>query len=99
RTAGVDRPAGLPARTDGGAGRDRGTPGRRLARGAQRRRGLPGVLRPDERRGAGDPGRQGAGTCEREGGGMIDLIDDLEAGELSIEFEGREPWELLEWAL
>ena len=30
---------------------------------------------------------------------MIDLIDDLEAGELSVEFEGREPWELLEWAL
>jgi len=30
---------------------------------------------------------------------MIDLIDDLEAGELSIEFEGREPQEVLEWAL
>jgi phosphoadenosine phosphosulfate reductase len=30
---------------------------------------------------------------------MIDLIDDLEAGELSIEFEGREPQELVEWAL
>jgi len=27
------------------------------------------------------------------------LIDDYEAGELSVEFEGREPWELLEWAL
>ena len=26
-------------------------------------------------------------------------MDDLEAGELSVEFEGREPWELLEWAL
>ena len=26
----------------------------------------------------------------------IDLIDDLEAGELSVEFEGQEPWELLE---
>ena len=26
-------------------------------------------------------------------------LDDLEAGELSVEFEGREPWELLEWAL
>ena len=24
-----------------------------------------------------------------------ELIDDLEAGELSIEFEGQEPWELL----
>src|SRR5262245_62124118 len=30
---------------------------------------------------------------------MIDLIDDLEAGELSIEFEGCEPQELLEWAI
>ena len=25
-------------------------------------------------------------------------LDDLEAGELSIEFEGCEPWELLEWS-
>jgi phosphoadenosine phosphosulfate reductase len=30
---------------------------------------------------------------------MIDLIDDLEAGELSVEFEGLEPPEVLEWAL
>jgi phosphoadenosine phosphosulfate reductase len=30
---------------------------------------------------------------------VIDLIDDLEAGELSIEFEGQGPQELLEWAL
>ena len=30
---------------------------------------------------------------------MIDLIDDLEAGELSIDFEGQGPQELLEWAL
>ena len=30
---------------------------------------------------------------------MIDLIDDLEAGELSVEFEGCEPPEVLEWAL
>ena len=29
----------------------------------------------------------------------IDYIDDLEAGELSIEFEGQEPQDLLEWAL
>jgi thioredoxin-dependent adenylylsulfate APS reductase len=25
-------------------------------------------------------------------------LDELEAGELSVEFEGAEPWELLEWA-
>jgi thioredoxin-dependent adenylylsulfate APS reductase len=29
----------------------------------------------------------------------VDLLDDYEAGELSVEFEGQEPWELLEWAL
>jgi phosphoadenosine phosphosulfate reductase len=30
---------------------------------------------------------------------MIELIDELEAGELSVEFEGAEPHEVLEWAL
>ena len=76
-------------------------PRRRLAGVARRRRGLPDVLRPDERRGAGGARRPRAGTSAREGGrgSVIDLIDDLEAGELSIEFEGREPQELLEWAL
>ena len=29
----------------------------------------------------------------------VELIDELEAGELSVEFEGQEPEELLEWAL
>ncbi len=29
----------------------------------------------------------------------VDYIDDLEAGELSVEFEGQEPWDLLEWAI
>ena len=29
----------------------------------------------------------------------VELIDELEAGELSVEFEGQEPWELLEWAI
>jgi phosphoadenosine phosphosulfate reductase len=28
-----------------------------------------------------------------------ELLDDLEAGELSVEFEGLEPWQVLEWAL
>ena len=28
-----------------------------------------------------------------------ELLDDLEAGELSVEFEGQEPWDLLEWAI
>jgi phosphoadenosine phosphosulfate reductase len=30
---------------------------------------------------------------------VIDLIDELEAGELSVEFEGEEPDVVLEWAL
>ena len=29
----------------------------------------------------------------------IELIDELEAGELSIEFEGEEPQTVLEWAI
>ena len=29
----------------------------------------------------------------------VDLLDDLEAGELAVEFEGEEPEVLLEWAL
>ena len=29
----------------------------------------------------------------------VDFLDDLEAGELSVEFEGQEPWDLLEWAI
>ena len=28
-----------------------------------------------------------------------ELLDDLEAGELSVEFEGLEPWDVLEWAI
>ena len=30
---------------------------------------------------------------------LYEVLDELEAGELSVEFEGREPQELLEWAL
>ena len=29
----------------------------------------------------------------------VELLDDLEAGELSVEFEGEEPETVLEWAL
>ena len=29
----------------------------------------------------------------------VELLDELEAGELSIEFEGEEPQAVLEWAL
>ena len=37
-------------------------------------------------------GRQGVSLYE-------EVLDELEAGELSVEFEGQEPQELLEWAL
>jgi phosphoadenosine phosphosulfate reductase len=29
----------------------------------------------------------------------VELLDDLEAGELSVEFAGLEPWDVVEWAL
>jgi hypothetical protein len=29
----------------------------------------------------------------------LDMLDDLEAGELSVQFEGEEPESLLEWAI
>jgi len=29
----------------------------------------------------------------------IEIIDELEAGELAVEFEGQEPWDVLEWAI
>ena len=29
----------------------------------------------------------------------IELLDDLEAGELSVEFARLEPWDVLEWAI
>ena len=39
----------------------------------------------------------------RGGGSMSthidEQLDDWEAGELSVEFEGQEPWDLLEWAI
>ena len=36
---------------------------------------------------------------EPTGGEHIELLDELEAGELAVEFEGQEPWEVLEWAI
>ena len=29
----------------------------------------------------------------------IEIIDELEAGELAVEFEGLEPWDVLEWGI
>src|SRR3954469_17049717 len=99
RPAGGDRATDLSAGADRRARRGGRRPDRGLARGAVGRRGLPGVLRPDERRGAWRAGGPGARESTGEGGRMIELLDDLEAGELSVEFEGQEPQDVLEWAL
>ena len=29
----------------------------------------------------------------------VELFDELEIGELAVEFEGQEPWDVLEWAI
>jgi len=29
----------------------------------------------------------------------VELFDELEVGELAVEFEGQEPWDVLEWAI
>jgi len=41
----------------------------------------------------------GAGFAGADAGYAEEQLDDLEAGELSVEFEGQEPWDLLEWAI
>src|SRR5262249_48799146 len=94
-----DRATRLPAGPDRGARRDRGGAGRGLAGVAPARRGPPRGLRPLGRRRARGPRRPRPG--EEEGGSVSlyeEVLDDLEAGELSVEFEGQEPQALLEWA-
>src|SRR5262249_5060183 len=84
----------------GGRGIDLG-----MARRSPTERDLPVVLRPVERRRARAPcgprGREGPGRARGGAGRMsaLELLDDLEAGELSVEFEGQEPQDLLVWAL
>src|SRR6185295_2675413 len=80
--------------------------GRRAHPGLARRphgggRDLPRLRAPAERRGARPGGRARArqGTRTRGGGMSTELFDELEAGELSVEFEGEEPETVLEWAL
>ena len=91
-----DRAAGLPARPDRGARRrpSRGLVGGWLA-ATRRRRELPRVLRSARptTSSASSAGREPAKSRREEVGGMsaIELLDDLEAGELSVEFEGEEP--------
>ena len=64
-----DRPAGLPPGPGRGARRHGHRPAGRVAAATRRRRELPRVLRPLERRGARPPGRAGACEEPERGGG------------------------------
>ena len=64
--------------------------------GRARGRDLPLVLRPHDRRRAR---LVLAGAREAHASVATELLDDLEAGELSVEFEGEEPEVVLEWAI
>ena len=98
----ADRQGAVPARPERGARRG----GRRTHPGLARRprqrgRDVPRLRAPPERRGARRRRRARArqGTRTRGGGMSTELFDELEAGELSVEFEGEEPETVLEWAL
>ena len=103
----LDRPAaigapGVQARADRGARRGGRRPRRRLGRAARRGRDLPRVRRPHDRRRprAARRTRSRTGQAEEGGSGMsVDVLDDLEAGELAVEFEGEEPEVVIEWAI
>src|SRR5204862_6377182 len=62
-----------------------------------------GVPAPVVGGGARRPRRSRAGQEASSRGGnrmrTYELLDELEAGELSVQFEGEEPQALLEWAL
>src|SRR5207248_11570840 len=95
-----DRARRVQACSDRGARRRRRRARWRLGRRARRGRNVPVVLRPHNRRRARAPRRPRACQSEREGEGMsVEFLDDLEAGELSVEFEGEEPEVVLEWAI
>ena len=94
RPAAIARP-GVPARADRGARRRRlGLVGGWVD-GARRRRDVPHVLRPHYRR-RSLPAEL---AREEETAMSVELLDDLEAGELRVEFEGEEPEVVLEWAI
>ena len=77
-------PAGSPARGDGES-----VHGRSRGGSTDDELGALAGLEPAQAR------------VRRGGGGMssVELIDELEAGELSVEFEGEEPEIVLEWAI
>src|SRR5207237_7620641 len=75
----------------------------RLARRAQRGRDVHRLPAQIHRRRARPARRSRARKETRTRGGSCmstyELLDELEAGELSVQFEGEEPQALLEWAL
>ena len=90
-----DRAAGVPPRAGRGA---RPMPSRASSTAgsssAATSRGLPRVLRPASatRSSALSPGASRRRSRRGGGGGMSEeLLDELEAGELAVEFEGAEP--------
>src|SRR5690606_14686567 len=67
-----------------------------------RRRGLPRLRAPADRRGARRARGRRARALPGSRGGVrmsVELIDELEAGELSVEFEGEEPQAVIAWAI
>jgi len=49
--------------------------------------------------GSTEPPNSGGAGFAGAGAESVELLDDLEAGELSVEFEGEEPEVVLEWAI
>ena len=97
-----DCPPCLPPGPGRGPRRHGHRPSGRVAAATRRRRELSRVLRSQERRGARPSGRARACEEPERGGSRMsatELLDDLEAGELSVEFEGEEPEAVLEWAI
>ena len=105
----IGRPA-VPARADRRARRHRGglIAGWLDARAPTARASAAFCDRVDRRRAGRLCGREPARRAARRrttksqtrgSDEHVELLDELEAGELSVEFEGQEPWELLEWAL
>src|SRR5206468_4933650 len=103
RAGAGDRQVALPPRGERGARYLSGRARARLAGRPRRRRDLHGVPAPPVRRRARRAGgpRAGQETSARGGRGMstFELLDELEAGGLAIQYEGEEPQALLEWAL
>ena len=104
----LDRPAaigapGVQARADRGARRRRRRPRRRLGRrsAARARRFRQFADRTTDEDLGRLAGREPArpGRRRRQSHERSIVLDDLEAGELAVEFEGEEPEVVIEWAI